>query len=113
MRGTIAKAASGSAHLTRPSQRDKAGSAFSVWKLHLTVKQHDRRSQKNPRSEYQLQSRRFFQIADVSRITFSAFAYESMANWHEVKFDAFVLNLFANNLLCFVAVMLGIGLHRG
>jgi hypothetical protein len=142
--GIIAKAAIGSAHLTWPSQRDKAGSAFSVWKLHLTVKQHDRRSQKNPRSEYQRQSRRFFQIADVSRITstattmsvmmtlitcflsqgaihafcgalttFSAFAYESMAYWHEGKFDAFVLNLFANNLLCFVAVMLGIGLHRG
>lgn len=45
--------------------------------------------------------------------TFSAFAYESMAYWHEGKSGAFVLNLFANNLLCFVAVMLGIRLHRG
>ena len=45
--------------------------------------------------------------------TFSAFDYESMAYRHEGKFDAFVLNLFANNLLCFVAVMLGIRLHRG
>src|ERR1700680_3095030 len=45
--------------------------------------------------------------------TFSAFAYESMAYWHEGRFGAFVLNFFANNLLCFVAVMLGIRLHRG
>jgi CrcB protein len=42
--------------------------------------------------------------------TFSAFAYESMAYWHEGRF---VLNLFANNILCFVAVLLGIRLHRG
>ena len=45
--------------------------------------------------------------------TFSAFAYESMTYWHEGKLGAFVLNLFANNLLCFVAVLLGIRLHRG
>ena len=32
--------------------------------------------------------------------TFSAFAYENMTYWHEGKFGAFVLNLFANNLLC-------------
>ena len=32
--------------------------------------------------------------------TFSAFAYESMAYWHEGKFVAFVLNLFANNHSC-------------
>jgi len=45
--------------------------------------------------------------------TFSAFAYESMAYWHEAKFGTFALNLFANNLLCFVAVIVGIRLHRG
>lgn len=45
--------------------------------------------------------------------TFSAFAYESMAYWQEGRFTAFTLNLFANNLLCFIAVMLGIRLHRG
>ena len=45
--------------------------------------------------------------------TFSAFADESMAYWHQERFSAFVLNLFANNFLCFVAVILGIRLHRG
>jgi fluoride exporter len=44
--------------------------------------------------------------------TFSAFAYESMAYWHEGNFGAFMLNFFANNLLCFLAVVLGIRLHR-
>ena len=45
--------------------------------------------------------------------TFSAFAYESMAYWHQGKVGAFALNIFANNVLCFVGVMLGIRLHRG
>jgi CrcB protein len=45
--------------------------------------------------------------------TFSAFAYESMAYWHQGNFGAFALNLFVNNLLCFIAVILGIRLHRG
>ena len=40
--------------------------------------------------------------------TFSAFAYESMAYWHEREFGAFALNLFVNNVLCFIAVTLGI-----
>ena len=45
--------------------------------------------------------------------TFSAFAYESMAYLHQGKFGAFALNLFANNLSCCIAVILGIRLHRG
>lgn len=44
--------------------------------------------------------------------TFSAFAYESMAYWHESKPTLFVVNLLANNVLCFAAVVLGIRLHR-
>jgi fluoride ion exporter CrcB/FEX len=36
-----------------------------------------------------------------------------MTYWHQGKFGAFALNLFANNLLCFIAVILGIRLHRG
>ena len=45
--------------------------------------------------------------------TFSAFAYESMAYWHEARFGAFMLNIAANNLLCLFAVVLGVRLHRG
>ena len=43
--------------------------------------------------------------------TFSAFAYESMAYWHERKMGYFLLNLMLTNTLCMVAVMLGIRLH--
>ncbi len=45
--------------------------------------------------------------------TFSAFAYESMAYWHEGKFNLFALNIVANNLLCMFAILAGIRLHRG
>jgi CrcB protein len=45
--------------------------------------------------------------------TFSAFAYESMAYWHEGKIGAFMLNLITNNVLCLAAVLAGIRLHRG
>src|SRR5437879_11733433 len=38
--------------------------------------------------------------------TFPAFAYESMAYWHQGKVGAFALNIFANNILCFVGVMM-------
>jgi CrcB protein len=44
--------------------------------------------------------------------TFSAFAYETMAYWHEGRLSALVLNVAANNLLCLAAVLLGIRLHR-
>lgn len=44
--------------------------------------------------------------------TFSAFAYESMAYWHEGKLTAFFLNIAANNLLCLLAIVLGIRLHQ-
>ena len=44
--------------------------------------------------------------------TFSAFAYESMAYWHERKMGYFLLNLMLTNTLCMVAVMLGIRLHN-
>jgi len=44
--------------------------------------------------------------------TFSAFAYETMAYWHEGKLSAFLLNIAANNALCLAAVLLGIRLHR-
>lgn len=43
--------------------------------------------------------------------TFSAFAYESLAYWHEGQFAAFFLNLGLNNLLCLIAVSFGIWLH--
>lgn len=43
--------------------------------------------------------------------TFSAFAYESLSYWHEGRFAAFFLNLGLNNLLCVIAVSLGIWLH--
>jgi CrcB protein len=44
--------------------------------------------------------------------TFSAFAYESMAYFHEGRMAAFLLNLTANNLLCMLSVTLGIWLHK-
>jgi CrcB protein len=44
--------------------------------------------------------------------TFSAFAYESMAYWHDGKFGSFALNVLANNVLCLFAVLLGIRLHQ-
>ena len=44
--------------------------------------------------------------------TFSAFAYESMAYWHEGQLGAFVFNIATNNIICLVAVVLGIRLHR-
>jgi CrcB protein len=44
--------------------------------------------------------------------TFSAFAFESMAYWHEGRIGMFLLNLTANNLLCLLAVALGIQLHN-
>lgn len=45
--------------------------------------------------------------------TFSAFAYESVAYLHEGNLAAFMLNIVANNLLCVLAVFLGVRLHRG
>jgi CrcB protein len=44
--------------------------------------------------------------------TFSAFAYESMAYWHQGRVGMFLLNLTANNLLCLLGVALGIYLHN-
>ena len=44
--------------------------------------------------------------------TFSAFAYESMSYWHKGQIGAFMLNILANNVLCIVAVLVGIKLHR-
>jgi CrcB protein len=44
--------------------------------------------------------------------TFSAFAYENMAYWHEGKFGAFAVNFLANNVLCLLAVVLGVRLHH-
>ena len=43
--------------------------------------------------------------------TFSAFAYESLAYWHDGRVAAFFLNLGLNNVLCLIAVGLGIWLH--
>ena len=43
--------------------------------------------------------------------TFSAFAYESLAYWHDGRVAAFLLNLGLNNVLCLIAVALGIWLH--
>ena len=43
--------------------------------------------------------------------TFSAFAYESLAYWHDGRVGAFFLNLGLNNVLCLIAVGLGIWLH--
>jgi CrcB protein len=45
--------------------------------------------------------------------TFSAFAYESMAYWHEGKLGLFALNIVANNLLCMIGIVAGIRLHNG
>jgi CrcB protein len=44
--------------------------------------------------------------------TFSAFAYESMAYWHEGQIRAFMINILANNVLSLGAVLFGIKLHR-
>jgi fluoride exporter len=44
--------------------------------------------------------------------TFSAFAYESIAYWHEGRIGAFLVNLLLNNFLCVLAVGLGIRLHN-
>ena len=44
--------------------------------------------------------------------TFSAFAYESMAYWHQGRLGIFLLNLTANNLLCLLGVAFGIYLHN-
>lgn len=44
--------------------------------------------------------------------TFSAFAYETLAYWHEGRVGAFLLNLVLNNSLCILAVAFGIGLHN-
>ena len=43
--------------------------------------------------------------------TFSAFAYETLAYWHEGQIGQFVLNVVLNNVLCVLAVALGIWLH--
>jgi fluoride exporter len=45
--------------------------------------------------------------------TFSAFAYESLAYWHEGQVGAFIFNLLANNVLSLAGVLAGIRLHRG
>ena len=45
--------------------------------------------------------------------TFSAFAYESMAYWHENRIGAFALNILLNNVLCMISVVAGVRLHRG
>ena len=44
--------------------------------------------------------------------TFSAFAYESLAYWHDGRIDLFLLNVGLNNILCLLAVGLGIWLHN-
>lgn len=44
--------------------------------------------------------------------TFSAFAYESMAYWHEGRPGYFLLNLMMTNVFCMAGVTLGIWLHR-
>jgi len=45
--------------------------------------------------------------------TFSAFAYESVAYWHQGAFGLFVANLIANNAVSLTGVILGIRLHNG
>lgn len=45
--------------------------------------------------------------------TFSAFAYESLAYWHDGRVGAFLLNIGLNNVLCLIAVALGIWVHGG
>ena len=44
--------------------------------------------------------------------TFSAFAYEGMAYWHQDRIGMFLLNLTANNLLCLLGVAFGIYLRN-
>jgi CrcB protein len=44
--------------------------------------------------------------------TFSAFAYETLAYWHEGQIGQFILNAVLNNVLCVLAVALGILLHN-
>ena len=43
--------------------------------------------------------------------TFSAFAYESLAYWHQGRYAIFFGNIALNNVLCLLAVGLGIWLH--
>ena len=45
--------------------------------------------------------------------TFSAFAYENMAYWHDGRIGMFILNLTANNVLSLAGVVVGIKLHNG
>ncbi len=44
--------------------------------------------------------------------TFSEFAYESMAYFHQGRMAACLLNIAANNGLCMLGITLGIRLHR-
>lgn len=44
--------------------------------------------------------------------TFSAFAYETLAYWHEGRLAAFVINALLSNVLCIVSVALGIRAHN-
>lgn len=44
--------------------------------------------------------------------TFSAFAYESMAYWHQGKFGYFLLNLMMTNVFCMAGVTFGIWFHN-
>ena len=43
--------------------------------------------------------------------TFSAFAYETLAYWHQGQIGQFILNVMVNNVFCILAVALGIWLH--
>ncbi|MGH9791083.1 MAG: fluoride efflux transporter CrcB [Candidatus Acidiferrales bacterium] len=43
--------------------------------------------------------------------TFSAFAYETMAYWHDKQMVPFALNLLLNNALSFLAVLAGVRAH--
>lgn len=43
--------------------------------------------------------------------TFSAFAYESMGYFRDGQFGTFALNVVLNNVLCMIAVILGMYLH--
>jgi CrcB protein len=43
--------------------------------------------------------------------TFSAFAYESLAYWHQGRYAIFLANIGLNNALCILAVGLGIWMH--
>ena len=44
--------------------------------------------------------------------TFSAYAYETMYYWHSGELMMLALNVSLNNVLSFVALVLGIKLHR-